>query len=284
MYILKVENRNGAVLRLSQNESKYQILKIDGLTPPDADITSSTLANMHGEKFKSSKIGVRNVVINLRLQGNVEENRIALYDFFDNGEEIKVYYQNGMRNVFIDGYCEKVDSDFFSKDEEMQISIVCLSPFWKNINTTRIDISQVFDNFEFPFAIEKEGISFSDYFENREVNIINSGEVETGVKITLTTSTNNIVNPVIYNVHTREFLKLNTNIDIGDKIIINTNKGEKSITKISNGIPVNEINSLGNDSTWLQLSKGSNLFTYQSEENQDALRIVFEFNNLYKGV
>jgi len=284
MYILKVENRNGAVLRLSQNESKYQILKIDGLTPPDADITSSTLANMHGEKFKSSKIGVRNVVINLRLQGNVEENRIALYDFFDNGEEVKVYYQNGMRNVFIDGYCEKVDSDFFSKDEEMQISIVCLSPFWKNINTTRIDISQVFDNFEFPFAIEKEGISFSDYFENREVNIINSGEVETGVKITLTTSTNNIVNPVIYNVHTREFLKLNTNIDIGDKIIINTNKGEKSITKISNGIPVNEINSLGNDSTWLQLSKGSNLFTYQSEENQNSLRVVFEFNNLYKGV
>jgi len=284
MYILKVENRNGAVLRLSQNESKYQILKIDGLTPPDADITSSTLANMHGEKFKSSKIGVRNVVINLRLQGNVEENRIALYDFFDNGEEVKIYYQNGMRNVFIDGYCEKVDSDFFSKDEEMQISIVCLSPFWKNINTTRIDISQVFDNFEFPFAIEKEGISFSDYFENREVNIINSGEVETGVKITLTTSTNNIVNPVIYNVHTREFLKLNTNIDIGDKIIINTNKGEKSITKISNGIPVNEINSLGNDSTWLQLSKGSNLFTYQSEENQNSLRVVFEFNNLYKGV
>lgn len=284
MYTLKVENENGAVLRLSQNESKYQIVKIDGLTSPKANITSTILANMHGEKFKSSRIEMRNIVINVRLKGNVEENRIALYNYFDNGKEVKLYYQNGTRNVFIYGYCENIDSDFFSQNEEVQISILCLNPFWKNINTTVIDVSQTFDNFEFPFAIEKEGISFSDYFENREVTIINSGDVETGTKIILTTNSSNVLNPIIYNVHTREFLKLNTSLNVGDKIIINTNKGEKSITKISNGIVINEINTLETGSSWLQLNKGSNLFTYQSEENQNSLRVVFEFNNQYKGV
>lgn len=284
MYTLKIENKTGAVLKLSQNESKYQILKIDGLTSPDADITSSILANMHGEKFKSSRIGTRNIVINLKLNGTVEENRIALYDFFDVGEEVKLFYQNGTRNVFINGYCEKIDGDFFSQKEEVQVSILCLNPFFKNVDNTYIDISQTFDNFEFPFAISEEGIAFSDYFENRETTIINSGEIETGVKIVLTSTTDNVLNPVIYNVNTNEFLKLNTTLNNGDEIIINTNKGEKSITKIINGISQNEINSLENGSSWFQLAKGKNLFTYQSEENQDALRVVFEFNNQYKGV
>lgn len=284
MYTLKAENENGAILKLSQNESKYQISSIDGLTSPKANITSTVLANMDGEKFKSSRIEMRNIVLTVRLMGEVETNRIALYDFFDTGKEVKIFYKNGTRNVFIVGVCENVESDFFSQNEEVQISVLCLNPFWKNINATIIDISQTFDNFEFPFAIEKEGVSFSDYFENRDVTIINRGDVETGTKIILTTNSSNVVNPIIYNVLTREFLKLNTTLSVGDEIIINTNKGEKSITKISNGIRTNEINALENGSSWLQLEKGSNIFTYQSEENQNSLRVLFEFNNLYKGV
>lgn len=284
MYTLKVENRNGAKLKLSQNESKYQILKIDGLTPTKAEITTSTLANMDGEQFKNSRIETRNIVINLRLQGNVEENRIALYDFFDNGKSVKLYYRNNTRNVFIEGYCETVESDLFSQNEEVQISILCLNPFWKNISTTTIDISQGFSNFEFPFAIEKDGISFSDFYENREVPIINQGEVETGVKIKLKAQLNTVVNPIIFNVETGEFMKLNTSLNVGDEIIINTNKGEKSITKIIEGVSQNKINDLENGSSWLQLAKGKNLFVYQSEENQNYLSVIFEFYNLYKGV
>ena len=284
MFKLKIRNNNDAVLDLSQNEENYQILKISGLTPPKAVISSSPLVNMDGEKFKNSRLDTRNIVINLKINGNIEENRLALYEFFDTGKELEIMFQNDTRNVYINGYCENIDCDLFSSRQEAQISIVCLNPFWKNINKETTNISQTFDNFVFPFAIPKEGIAFSDFYVDKETEIVNKGEIEIGMIIHLTTTGETVSNPVIYNSKTGEFLRINTTIYDYEEIIINTNKGEKSLIKISDGIMTNIINDLDLGSTWLQLRKGMNTFTYQSIENQDSLRITVEYNIEYKGV
>ena len=99
MFSLKIKNTNGAELNLRQNEENYQIIKIGGLTPPKAVISSTTLFNIDGEKFKHSRLEPRNIVINLKLNGNVEENRTTLYDFFDVGKELQIFFENGSRSV-----------------------------------------------------------------------------------------------------------------------------------------------------------------------------------------
>ena len=94
MFSLEVENKQGTKLKLTQNESNYQVTKIEGLTPPKAKIVTTTVANMDGEKFKSSKLEARNLVLTIKLNGDVEANRLALYDFFENGQYCKIYYSN----------------------------------------------------------------------------------------------------------------------------------------------------------------------------------------------
>lgn len=284
MFTLEIENTNGRKLKLSQNEDNYQITNITGLTSPKAEIFTSDIANMDGKKFKSSRLEVRNIVLTIKLNGDVEANRIALYDFFDTGKTCKIYYKNGARRVYCEGYCEQLEAGLFEKNQSVQVSILCVDPYWKSFNLIYSDLSFLFSNFEFPFAIEKEGVEFSIFNEIRDSGVLNSGDVSCGVVITLIANNDNIQNPIIYNVVTGEFLKLNLTMNNGDKVIINTNRGLKSICKIVDGSKINIISLLAEGSSWLQLEKGRNIFTYRADSNYLDLSVVFEHNNLFKGV
>lgn len=284
MFTLEVENKQGGKLKLSQNETQFQIISVEGLTPPKAKITTTAIANFDGERFKHSKMEMRNIVITLKINGDVESNRILLYDFFDNGQYCKIYYTNSSRKVFVEGYCENVESDLFSQSQTMQISILCADPFWKSINTELVDLSQSIGVFEFPFSIDTNGIEFSNFIENKETLVVNYGDVQSGIIITLFTENKSIINPVVYNVKTGERLTLITTLNVGEVITINTIKGQKSITKIVDGVEENIIKDLEVGSSWLQLEKGTNLFTCNAATNFSNLKVLFSYNNLYKGV
>lgn len=284
MYSLTIENPTGKKIKLTQNESNYQVLRVDGLTPPKARITTTALANMDGERFKDSRLEMRNLVFTIRIKGDVEKNRIALYDFFDVGQKCKIYYKNNSRNVYIEGYCESADDDLFTSQQEMQVSVICDNPFWKNLAIVYSDISALTGSFEFPFSISAEGIEFSNYVENRKTEIVYSGDVESGFVITITALNDGVVNPIIYNYQTQDFIKVNVTLNNSESLIINTNKGLKSVYKIVDGVKTNIIGLLDKDSTWLTLKKGVNIFTSSSDSNSVDLKIIFEHNSLYKGV
>ena len=284
MYTFDVENSTGERIRLTQNESIYQIVSIEGLNPPKATLNLTTIAGMDGARYKSSYLETRNIVITVALNGDVEKNRLRLYNFFSTGTWCKMYYTNDSREVYIEGYCENVDGSLFQMKETMQFSVICPDPYFKSISEILSDISKVFGNFEFPFDIEEEGMEFSIIESHREAEIYNAGEVPCGVIITMTAGSDGIVNPLIYNVKTGEFLGLETTLNQGDRIVINTNKGQKSITKYVDGIGQNEINALIANSTWLQLARGINTFYYSADSNEDRLSIIFAHNILYKGV
>lgn len=283
MFTLKVENKSGQILTLTQNETMYQVVNIDGLNPPNAAIYTNAVAGMDGEKFKSSKLQMRNVVLTLKINGDAEANRIHLYEYFGTGKWCKIYYSNGSRNVFIEGYVETMECPLFTMNQQMQISIVCPDPYLKSLMTIYADISKVFPNFEFPFSIDEEGIEFSGVDIGKETVVVNGGEIATGITITLTAAAR-VPYPIIYNVGTGEFIKLNLTMQEGEVIVINTNKGHKTIKKISNGIETNIINSYDSGSTWLQLETGASTFTYTATENAELLKVEFEANLLYEGV
>lgn len=284
MFRLEVENENGAKLKLTQNESKYQVIEIDGLNPPKATINTSKLATINGVKFKSSKINERPITLTIKINGDVEQNRLALYQYFGTGRYCKLYYSNGSRNVYCEGHIETIECNLFVIDETMQISILCENPFLFALNTILIDISKTFSNFQFPFSIDESGIEFSTFDSHRQANVVNVGEVETGIIMALRATVDNIQNPIIYNAVTGQFLKLNITMNKGDTIVINTNKGNKSIQKIINGVVSNAMNVFVAGSKWLQLSVGNNTFTYTADTNEEFLYVDFEYNTLYEGV
>lgn len=293
MYELKFENEDGKTITLSDVEKKYQIISITGLNPPQATLYQSEVSGMDGVKHMSAKLEKRNVVVTIRINGEVEKNRLNLYTYFKTKHYSKMYYSNNSRNVYIEGYVEAIECDLFSNSEQMQISIICPDPFFQSVQEIVTDISKVLGNFEFPFAfgalgvkdptITDEAIEFSIYLKDRIVNLINEGEDETGFIIKIT-ATDEVINPAIYNVDTREFFKMNITLAKTDVLTINTIKGQKSVTLLHDTVTTNAINKVDRESTWLSLSKGDNQFTYEADTGGSDMQIAFTHRTRYQAV
>lgn len=299
MFTLKVEALTGEILTLTQNESDYQITNIDGLNPPKAIINTSNVAGMDGNKFNSARLEGRNIVITLRLNGNVEKNRIKLYRYFRTKQWCKIYYKNSSRDVYIEGYVESIETDLFSQSEIMQISILCQNPYFQDAQEIVDDISKVVKEFEFPFAFGDNGATqdgieivesdlddakeFSTYEYERVTEIFNESENETGVIINIT-FTATVNSPKIIDTITGEYFELRGTYNVGDEVVINTNKGNKSVKLIRNGIESSLFGNLVLGSTWFQLRVGSNYYSYSATRNDTFMRVIYKHNNIYEGV
>lgn len=282
MYKLIVENEKGEQLELTHNPA-YTITSVDGLYPPSATINTAVSATLDGSKFNSSRVNNRNIVIELYIESPCEQNRIELYRYVKSKRHIKLYYSNGVRDVFIEGYVETVPINIFDQKQKVQISIICPSPFFKGVETNLIEFSSVNDLFEFPFDIAEAGIEFSSLQLHVEKPIINGGDVVNGVEITLR-SRGLVLNPKIYNTETKEYFILNFEMQAGDEITINTSVGNKFVALLRDGVETNIINKLQPGSTWLQLQPGDNVFTYEADEYVENLYCVFVQTSLYEGV
>lgn len=282
MYSLKVENDRGDVLELSNNKN-YSVYKIEGLNPPQANINSSVNTTTDGSKINSVRLGNRNIVIYTTIEDNAEESRINLYRYFPVKKTVKIYFSNGTRDVYIEGTVELIECDLFATKQIAQISIICPKPYFKDVDNLITYFGDVMSLFQFPFSITKEGLEISSLSTNQRRKILNTGDVETGVIIELF-AIGTVQNPVLYDVLNRTQLKLNFTMLASDKIVINTNVGEKSIELIRDGVTTNAMGYMAQDSTWFKLEAGDNVFTYDADSGNSNLQITFTTAILYNGV
>lgn len=300
MFKCKIENIKNNVLTLTQDESNYQVLSITGLNPPKAQINTSTIAGLDGSKFNSSKLESRNIVITLKINGDIEANRIKLYKYFTTKEWCKFYYENDHRNVYIDCRVENFECDLFTNDETAQISLICPQPYFKDMETIIDDISKALAAFEFPFAYGSKGatnpqitpdsstdnaIEFSTIDTSKITNIYNDSESETGVIIKIDVL-GTISDIRIKNTQTGESFILKYSFLENDRIVVNTNKGQKSVVLTRNGVTSNLFTAIRKGSTFFQLTIGDNFFGYTADNgsNDDLVHITFEHYNVYRGV
>ncbi len=69
-----------------------------------------------------------------------------------------------------------------------------------------------------------------------------------------------------------------------DRLVINTNKGKKSVYLYRNGNKYNVINTLDKGSSWPQLHRGANHVTYNTETGFDDVQLTITTNKWYEGV
>lgn len=70
----------------------------------------------------------------------------------------------------------------------------------------------------------------------------------------------------------------------GDKVIIDTFKGEKSISLIRDDKVYNILNTMTKESTWLSFHNGLNKLTYSAMGNADEVTVIVATTKLYEGV
>ena len=286
MYTAKIENSNGDVLTLTGKEAIYQIVDIVGLNPPAAQINTTTIVGLDGAVFNSSKLNTRNIVLTIKINGDVETNRLALYSYFRTKDKCTFYYTNGTLDVLIEGYVESVECNLFSNAETAQISILCPYPYFKSLSEAVQNSSNSLPEFVFPFSINiGEPVIISSYVDAGTLNVFNSSESETGAMIEIDAKSA-FSSIEIKNIATGDDFELDYSFLAGDKILINTNKGQKSVTLIRNGVLTNIFSALQQGSVFLQLFPGNNTFSYlvDNAANSGDVLITFRYYNIYRGV
>ena len=286
MFTLKVENSKGAILELTDNEENYQITKISGLNPPNANINTSNYANSDGFSFDSSRIPNRQVVITVYINGDVEKNRLTLYKYFRNKEWCKIYYKDDFRDVYIEGYVKTLEVPRFVQKEVAQISILCPDPYFKDIKTIVQSISKIIKKFTFPFSInEDEPIAFSTIDLEKITNVINDSESETGLIIdVLFMGTVNKLE--IRNVDTGKNFIIDYEFRKNDKLVINCNRGSKSAILTRDAVEYNLIPYVRKGYTFFQLGIGDNNFSFLADDGENDMLVDIHFNyyKVYLGV
>lgn len=283
MFELRLENSSGSVVNINDGK-RFSVIGISGLNPPSASIFTSKSPNRKGARKNGSTLNERIIVVSVKLLGDIEANRNALYSWVDPEEEVKIYYRNSTKNVYCEGTVSDCDIDFFTDNEVVGVSILCPDPFLKDVEEIVADISALLKQFTFPFAIDSAGIPFSTIRGSNNTGIFNAG-AETGVKITITCRAE-VKNIRIYDATdtTREF-KINGTIPAGWVITIDTDGSPKTCkAKKPDGSTVNLFNRISQNPTWFTLKRGNNSFGYTAESGLTDTEVTFSFSNKYLGV
>lgn len=276
------------------------ITEIEGLGPVKADINMTSLATADGDIFNSKRLQGRNIVIKARFTyaNTIEEARLMSYKFFPIGHPITFQIRTDNRLAETVGYVESNEPEIFSKESDMQVSVLCESPFFLSVSDDgkkQTNFSAVEAMFEFPFSnesTEEKLIIFGKITNKKENTVYYEGDAETGCTIHL-----HAIGEVrmidIYNIKTAEHMGIDTNkvatltgsgIVYGDDITISTIKGRKSITLLRNGVTYNILNALAKNVDWFQLARGDNLFAFTCEYGEENLQFMIESQIVYEGV
>ena len=318
---ITVTNHLGESLTLelrSPEKSGFLVKSVDGLGPVSANVSISEFASIDGGVYTSSRLSTRNIVINLILlpKPTIEDTRQLSYKYFPLKKQIKITVVTDNRNVSIYGYVESNNPNIFSKQESIQVSIICPDPYFVDNNTTNtVFLSKIEPTFEFPFSE-----SFNEFtVENKQIraNVYNGGVQDVGVIFKLKGKwVEEIGNQdfeesgseqcctgiiTIANLTTKTAMKINADVlsyirkDAnparssgllnGETLIIDTRRGSKSVKLVtSDSTEYNAMNAVSLSSKWIELATGENIITYNVDVGINNTAMEIEFSSKYEGV
>lgn len=283
--------------------SGFLIKSVSGLGPSKANINTTEVATNDGSMFNSARLSQRNIVFQIvftdSLYGEtIEDLRQKSYKYFPLKKNIEIIIETDNRYVKTVGYVESNEPTIFSSQEGTQISIICPDPYFYSAGEDGNNVTVFYTvdpMFEFPFSNESLSnplLMMGEIQIKTEGVITYYGDAEIGVMIYIH-AIGSATNVNIYNTETREEMSIDTSklasltghgIIASDDIIINTSKGEKSITLVRNGVSYNILNCLDKNTDWFTLATGDNIFAFTADSGVTNLQFRIENKVIYEGV
>ncbi|NFG97929.1 phage tail family protein [Clostridium sporogenes] len=280
------ENEKGQQIEFSI-WSPFFLQNIDGISGLKNTIYSSKGMGQDGSTNTGSTLDDRNIVIQGAITENKELNREKLLSIINPKLKSKLIYIDENVKKYVECIVETAPIIPKENNPKFQISLLCNNPYWKDYIDSKVNIALWKGDFHFPLVIPQDnGITMGHREPSLIVNVLNNGQVKTGMIIEFF-ARGTLSNPSLFNVNTREFIKINKGMVAGEKFIINTNYSKKKILQNLNGVTTDILNYLdivGGGDTFLQLDVGDNLFRYNADSNLDNLEVNIYFSPQYLGV
>lgn len=306
IYSIVVTNYLGDRIKLELGKpdvSGFLIKSITGLGPAKANVNTTEVSTNDGSLFNSARLSQRNIVldmvfINTVYGESIEDLRQKSYKYFPLKKNVELTIETDNRYVKTTGYVESNEPNIFSPQEGTQISIICPDPYLYSAGEDGNNVTNFYSidpMFEFPFSnesLDEPLLVFGEIQIKTEGVITYHGDSEIGVMIYIH-AIGPATNINIYNTETREVMRINTEkissltgkgIVASDDIVINTAKGEKSITLIREGVSYNILNCLDKNTDWFTLAKGDNIFAFTADSGVTNLQFRVENKVIYEGV
>lgn len=306
IYSIVVTNYLGDRIKLELGKpdvSGFLIKSITGLGPAKANVNTTEVSTNDGSLFNSARLSQRNIVldmvfINTVYGESIEDLRQKSYKYFPLKKSVELTIETDNRYVKTTGYVESNEPNIFSSQEGTQISIICPDPYFYSAGEDGNNVTNFYSidpMFEFPFSnesLDEPLLVFGEIQIKTEGVITYHGDSEIGVMIYIH-AIGPATNINIYNTETREVMRINTEkissltgkgIVASDDIVINTSKGEKSITLIREGVSYNILNCLDKNTDWFTLAKGDNIFAFTADSGVTNLQFRVENKVIYEGV
>lgn len=306
IYSIVVTNYLGDRIKLELGKpdvSGFLIKSITGLGPAKANVNTTEVSTNDGSLFNSARLSQKNIVldmvfINTVYGESIEDLRQKSYKYFPLKKSVELTIETDNRYVKTTGYVESNEPNIFSSQEGTQISIICPDPYFYSAGEDGNNVTNFYSidpMFEFPFSnesLDEPLLVFGEIQIKTEGVITYHGDSEIGVMIYIH-AIGPATNINIYNTETREVMRINTEkissltgkgIVASDDIVINTAKGEKSITLIREGVSYNILNCLDKNTDWFTLAKGDNIFAFTADSGVTNLQFRVENKVIYEGV
>ena len=307
-------NYLGESLRLDLARPEYSgfvVKSVTGLGPGKANINTSDMSTTDGSLFNSARLPARNIVLSLEFMEmfsrvdqwsqTIEEARLITYKIFPVKSQVTMVFETDKRKVEISGYVESNEPNIFSTNEGSEISIICPDPYFYSVD--RIDSSEIYGvepAFEFPFSnesITESLLEMGTISGDTEQRIDYEGDSEIGVVITVH-ATGEVDNLKI--IHTRsdttgsiqintdklrQMMGTNYGLTEGDKLVISTMQGNKTVKLTRGGVEYSILNCLNKNADWFRLVRGKNTFTYVADgDGEHNINVSIASRIRYEGV
>lgn len=261
---------------------------VTGIAGIDNTIYSSNSMGQHGDTYIGQRYEPRDITIAGSINSTDKDRVLALRRKAEkvlNAElEAKLVYTYKDYVRVID--CKVDGKPTFKKNNVFMtysIPITCCNPFWREETEVQKDIAAWVSTWEFDFEITDEGMEMGYREPSIIVSVENEGDVKSGMRIEFRAG-GTVVNPILFNVNTREYVKINATMEAGDIIAVNTEYGQKGVTLTRDGEETDYFRYMDIDSTFMQLDIGENVFRYGADGDTTTLEVTIYYNNKYLGV
>lgn len=284
--ILKFTNTRGESVTFNKAGSFFHANKIEGLGEVNADVQMQKAPYQDGSSYTDSVFETRDISFEVVVRGDddteISQRRTELARILNPklGEGIlEITYGSVVR--VIDAVAEHVPnfpSGTGNRGSNYQIGLVdfiCPNPYWKSTTVTEEPAFEPL--FSFPFEGSREvGMQ-------RDQRIIfNDGDSPAPIFVEFF---GYALNPVITNNTTGEYIKVNQELLEGERMLIDTSDGKKSVYFVDSlGIERNVFNWIDLNSTFFKLVVGENDIEYTADSDIQGAIVNISYNKLYNAV
>jgi len=267
----------------------FLVTKIDGLGSPSNEIYRQKSPYQDGTTVTHSSLNERELVLEGVILSNARDReryrRILVQVFNPKVKGVLTFERDSTKKRIecVPELAPAFPSNMQENYQQFLITLLCPNPFWQDVERTKAEIAIWRGALEFPLELAEEGIEVGFREPSLIVNVFNPGDVPCGMEIRFKALAT-VMNPSLFNVNTREYIKLNKTMTAGEVIVVTTHFGNKRVESHLNGVVTNAFNWLDLDSVFLQLDPGDNLLRYDAEEGLDNLEVDIYYTPQYLGV